>query len=96
MAGPNRVQGGTARCAGSPSYAFGDTMKRTLFFLAVAGLALADTGCTTFCRKLFGLDRRCDTPPPCYTAPPPVYGAPGPPPAVGYGPPPPGACVTPR
>lgn len=63
-------------------------MTRTLCFLALAVLALADTGCTCF-KRCFGLDKRCDTPPPCYTAPPAGYVAPAAP-VVQYGPP---ACA---
>lgn len=46
-------------------------MLRRVLLATFAVLLLLDTGCYA-CRRLFGLDRRCDSPP----APPPGYNAP--------------------
>jgi hypothetical protein len=57
-------------------------MKRRIVLFVLVGLALTNVGCLEPCRRLFGLDRRCDAPPPgYYSAPPMVTG-----PAVQYAP----------
>ena len=63
------------------STAYGVFMKRFLVLCIVAGFILAQVGCTATCKKMFGLDRRCDTPPPPpppqqFTAPPPMVTGP--------------------
>lgn len=65
----------------------GELMKRKLLYLALAGLVLSNVGCAS-CKRLFGLDRRCESPPPpqYYSAPPMVSGP------ANYSPPP--ACTT--
>lgn len=47
-------------------------MKRSLLFLCCLTYAMSMTGCES-CRRLFGLDRRCEQPPQSYYQQPPMY-----------------------
>ncbi|HQR09543.1 MAG TPA: hypothetical protein PLN21_22155 [Gemmatales bacterium] len=62
-------------------------MKRYLVLIALVGFVLSTTGCTATCKKMFGLDKRCDSgdaPPPQqfvaplqqFSAPPPMVSGP--------------------
>lgn len=64
-------------------------MKRTVLLFALGVTIMSLSGCTA-CKKMFGLDKRCEQPPPSYYNAQPMYqGAP-----VNYAPAP--ACNTPK
>jgi hypothetical protein len=50
-------------------------MKRTVLCLTLGVTLLSLSGCSA-CKRLFGLDRRCEQPPPSYYNAQPMYQAP--------------------
>lgn len=80
--GSERVLRGNPVIEADESTAFGENMKRYLVMIALVGFVLSTTGCTATCKKMFGLDKRCDsgeTPPPQqFVAPPQQFSAPPP------------------
>jgi hypothetical protein len=47
-------------------------MKRTVLLLALGVTILSLSGCSA-CKKMFGLDKRCEQPPPSYSNAQPVF-----------------------
>lgn len=60
-------------------------MKRAISMLTLSAVLLTLTGCQA-CKQMFGMDRRCESPPPQYYQPQPV---------MNYAPVP-GTCTSPK